>query len=411
MTSITLKELLRQTRELVSDPEDRLYGDLDASMADAIKCLLEGIAVSEVEKRAGVRLYERGECRQDYRNGYREREVQTAYKTITIRIPRLREQGYVPSYLKPGHRAIAEVENWVAKAFLVGMHRADIIRFMEETTGCRPSDKLIKRVQKGLDAKVKAWKERKLEGKYIYLFLDAAWVKDIVGIKASRICILTAVGITEDGKKEILGYERAQRENESNWRGFLRRLVARGLNPSHLKLVISDEHKGILPAISEVLGDVPYQLCWAHRVRNILKGADKSDRHELLEDLRRIYGAAHKVAAKSAFREWKLRWSGKYPQLILNVEEDLGYLLSFYDCPELHWKYLRTTNPIERVFLELRRRRFGCGAFANRESSERIVFGVFLWLNTLWERKDIWQERARRKKKAKQKTAQERLIA
>jgi len=410
MTSITLSQLLRQARELVSDPEDRLYGDLDASMADAIKCLLESIAVSEVEKRAGIRLYERGETREDYRNGYRSRKVQTAYKTITIRIPRLRNQGYVPSYLEPGHRAIAEVEEWVSKALLVGMHRADLIRFMEETTGCRPSDKLMGRVQENLDIKAKKWKERTLKGTYTYLFLDAAWVKDIVGIKASRICILTAVGITKEGKKEILGFERAQRESESSWRGFLSRLVHRGLDPSLLKLVISDEHKGILPAVAEVLGDVPYQLCWAHRVRNILKVADKSDWHELVEGLRRIYKAAHKVAAKQAYRNWKLRWLEKYPQLVANIEEDLGYLLNYYDCPGLHWKYLRTTNPIERVFLELRRRRFGCGAFANRQSSERIVFGVFLWLNRLWQNKDIWQEQANHKDTA-QSPSTVRLIA
>jgi len=403
MASITLSEVLRQTRELVSDPEDRLYGDLDASMADAIKCLLEGIAVSEVERRAGVRLYERGESRSDYRNGYRKRKVQTAYKTITIHIPRLRGQGYVPSYLESGHRAIAQVEEWVAKAFLVGLHRADIIRFMDETTGCRPSDRLIKRVQEGLDKKVKKWKERRLTGRYEYLYLDAAWVKDIVGVSASRICILTAIGITEDGEKEVLGFERAQRESESSWRGFLSRLVHRGLDRSLLRLVVSDEHKGILPAISEILGDVPYQLCWAHRVRNTLKAAEKRDRCELVEGLRQIYGAAYKKAAKSAFRHWKSRWSEKYPQLVANLEEDLGYLLSHYDCPELHWKYLRTTNPIERAFLEIRRRRFGCGAFANRQSSERIVFGVFLWLNKLWKGKNIWQERARKAKRDQQK--------
>ena len=403
MSSITLREVLRQTRELVSDPEDRLYGDLDSAMADAIKCLLERIAVSEVERRAGARLYERGEFRSDYRNGYRKREVQTAYKTITIRIPRLRGQGYVPSYLEAGHRAIAEVEEWVAKALLVGMHRADIIRFMEEVTGCRPSDKLIGRVQEGLDAKAREWKTRRLTGRYEYLYLDAAWAKDIVGVIASRICILTAVGITEDGEKQLLGFERAQRESESSWRGFLSRLVQRGLDPMALRLVISDEHKGIEPAIGEALGDVPYQLCWAHRVRNILKAADKMDRHDLVEGLRRIYKAAHRVAAKSAFREWKTRWGGKYPRLVAALEEDLGHLLAHYDCPELHWKYLRTTNPIERVFLELRRRRFGCGAFANRQSSERIVFGVFLRLNKLWKGKSIWQERAQKAKRTRQK--------
>lgn len=399
MGSITLNEWARQTRELVSDPEDRLYGDLDTAMADAIKQLLEGIAVSEVERRAGVKLYERGERRSDYRNGYREREVQTPYRTITIRIPRLREQGYVPSYLEPGHRAVAEVEEWVGKALLVGMHRADIIRFMEDTTGCRPSDRLIKRVQDDLDHQAKKFKERKLKGGYVYLFLDAAWVKDIVGANATRICVLTAVGITENGEKELLGFERSQRENESSWRGFLTRLKERGLDPSRLSLVISDEHKGLASAVAEILGDVPHQLCWAHRVRNIFKAIAKADRRAMLEGLKAIYAAIHKTAAQAAFKAWKLQWLEKYPSVVQNLEEDLGQLLCHLDMPELHRKYLRTSNPIERVFLELRRRRFGCGAFANRAQSERVVFGVFLWLNRKWKGKNIWLERIRKQQK------------
>lgn len=401
MASITLREVLRQTRQLVSDPEDRLYGDLDSTMSDAMTCLLERLALSEVEKRSGVRIYERSESRTDYRNGYRKREVQTTFTTITIRIPRLRGQGYVPSFVKPGHRAITAVERWVSKALLVGLHRADIIRLMEEIAGCRPSDKLIARVQEDLDRQAKAFKERPLAGKYEYLFLDAAWVKDIVGVRASRVCILTAVGITECGEKEILGFERAQRECESSWRGFLTRLKERGLDPGLLRLVISDEHKGLGAAIGEVLGDVPYQLCWAHRVRNILKATSKIDRHELVEGLRAIYKAAHKEAAKAAFRAFRLRWSGKYPQVVAGLGEDLGSLLCIYDEPELRQRYLRTTNPIERVFLELRRRQFGCGAFANRHQSERIVFGVFLWLNGIWQGKDIWQVQARKAKRTK----------
>lgn len=401
MGSITLREVLRQTRELVSDPEDRLYGDLDSAMADAICCMFERLALSEVEKRTGVRIYERSACRKDYRNGYRNRQVQTSFTTITIRIPRLRGQGYVPSFIEPKHRAIATVEDWVSKALLVGMHRADIIRFMEEITGCRPSDTLIARVQDDLDRQAKAFKERKLMGRYEYLFLDAAWVKDIVGVRASRVCILTAVGITGTGEKEVLGFERSPRECESSWRGFLVRLKERGLDPSRLRLVISDEHKGLGSAIGEVLGDVPYQLCWAHRVRNILKATQKADRHELVESLRAIYKAAHKEAAKAAFRAFRLRWREKYPHVVAGLGEDLGNLLCIYDEPELRRKYLRTTNPIERVFLELRRRRFGCGAFANRRQSERIVFGVLLWLNRMWKGKDIWQVRARKAKPAK----------
>ena len=214
-----------------------------------------------------------------------------------------------------------------------------------------------------------------------------------------RICVLTALGVTEDGEKRLLGFERSQRENESAWRGFLTRLKDRGLDPSRLRLVISDEHKGLASAVAEVLGDAPHQLCWAHRVRNIFKVIAKADRRATLEGLKAIYAAAHRTAAQAAFKAWKLRWLEKYPSVVQSLEEDLGQLLCHLEMPELHRKYLRTTNPIERVFLELRRRRFGCGAFTNRAQWERVVFGVFLWLNRKWNGRDIWLGRARELRK------------
>jgi len=272
------------------------------------------------------------------------------------------------------------------------MSRAQVIKYMGDAIGARPSDAVIKRVLERFDILAKEFKERNLAKKYVYLFLDAAWAKDMVGVNAASICILTAVGITEDGQKEILGFERSAKESESAWRGFLTRLVGRGLDPRSLSLVISDEHKGIEPAVSEVLGDVAYQLCWAHRVRNILKAADKADRKEMVAGLRDIYRAAHKTAAIQAYIAWAKRWSEKYPNLVANLREDLGKLLRFYECPTKHWKYIRTTNPIERCFLELRKRRFGCGAFADKRSCDRVVFGVFSWLNERWEGKSIWMK-------------------
>jgi putative transposase len=392
MESITLGEALRQTQALVNDSEDRAYGDLGPAMADMAKCMLEGMAHSEVEKRVGVRLYERGEERTDYRNGTRERGVQLPFAYLRIEIPRLRGGGYVPSFLDPGHRAVREVEEYVAKGLLLGISRADIIRYMADAGGCRPSDRLIERVVNDLDRLAREFKERRLTKKYVYLFLDAAWAKDIVGVNATRVCILTAVAVTEDGEKEILGFERVIHESETAWRGFLSRLRERGVNPNALSLVISDEHKGIEPAVAEVFGDVAYQLCWAHRIRNIFKATDKADRPEMVAGLRSIMRAAHKTAARRAFRIWASRWKEKYPSLVANTQQDLGKLLRFYDCPKKHWQYIRTTNPIERCFLELRRRRFGCGAFANTRSCDRVVFGVFSLLNRLWEGKSIWMK-------------------
>lgn len=398
MGSISVREVLRKAANYIGDSEDEIWGELNSTMAGLTKLFLEALAESEVEQRIGVRHYQRGEMRTDQRNGYRTRKAQLSYTVVEIRIPRLRGQGYIPSYLEPNRRAISIVEGWVEKAFLAGLSRSEVIRLMESTTGCRPSEGVIRQVQSALDERVKEFKERPLIKRYRYLFLDAVWAKDIVGINATRICILTAVGITSEGEKEILGFERAPLENESAWRGFLSRIVSRGLKPGDLELVVSDEHKGLMNAVCEVLGDVPYQLCWAHRCRNVRKQVAASDRRSVIAGLQDVYKAVHLASAKDAFRRWSSRWSEKYPSVVHMVTEDIGYLLAFYRCPELHWEYLRTTNPIERVFRELRRQQYGSGAFANREACNRAVFRVFNWLNEIWQGKDIWQPRIRKRK-------------
>ena len=215
MTSITVKEVLRKAASRIGDSEDLVYGELDSATLGVTKLLLEALAESEVERRIGVQLHERGDTRCDYRNGYRSRLVQMSHQAVEIQIPRLRGQGFVPSFLEPNRRAIQEVEGWVGKAFLSGLGRSDVVRLMESTTGCRPSDDLLRRVQDDLDRQVKLFRERPLLGRYQYLFLDAAWAKDIVGVAATRICIMTAVGVTYSGEKEILGFERTGTENES----------------------------------------------------------------------------------------------------------------------------------------------------------------------------------------------------
>jgi len=398
MESISLKEVLERAACRIGCDEDSVWEDLNSATAGLTKLLLETLAESEIERRTGARLYERGCGRIDHRNGYRSRTVQLSYQVLEIRIPRLRGGGFVPSFLEPGHRAIAQVESWVDKALMSGLSRSEMIRLLESTTGCRPSDSLVRRVQCRLDERVKAFRERPLRGRYQYLFLDAAWAKDLVGLNATRICIMTAIGITYSGEKEILGFERMPIESESSWRGFLRRLVERGLKPSELMLVISDEQGGLLNAASEVLGDVGHQLCWAHRMRNVRKAVNVCDRKAVIAGLQEVYQAPNLEAAKSALRRWCARWQEKYPAVVASVAEDSGHLLAFFACPELHWEYVRTTNPIERAFRELRRQQFGCGAFANRNACYRAVYRVFSWLNDLWSSKDIWEPRKRKKK-------------
>jgi len=398
MREFTCSALTRQV--LADDSEAARYGDLTSVLADSARCLLESMAVSEVEQRLGYRLYERGADRSDYRNGYRERTVQLPFAVLTIKVPRLRGQGYVPSFLERDRRAVRDVEEWVARGLVCGLSRAQVCAYMEQTCGLRPSDGLIKQVQSRLDLLAKSFKERPIADKFEYLFLDAAWVKDIVGDGAVRICILTAMGVTYSGEKQILGFERVKQESESTWRGFLQRLVGRGLDPRSLRLVVSDEHYGIIKAVPEVLGEVAHQLCWAHRMRNAVKVIAKSDFKPFVESLRRVYTACNKVEARTMWVIAKKRWGAIYPTLIATIEKDLRSLLAFLDSPQEHHKYIRTSNPIERVFLELRRRRYGCAAFADVKACDRALYGVYETINRKWKGRDIWFER-----RAKQATA------
>jgi transposase-like protein len=301
------------------------------------------------------------------------------------------------------------LQDWVAEALVAGANRATIRRIVLQCTGCYPSEGLLKRVCRTLDEAAKAFKERLLRDRYEYLFLDAAWVKDIVGLQAGRVCILTAVGVTPAGRKEILGFERVGLECAQAWRGFLTRLKERGLDVSALRLVVSDEHKGIRAAVEEVLGDVAHQYCWAHRMRNVrdAMGRDGRKAHQkaLVDALRRVYLAPHRRGALDAFRAFKAAWAPLHPTIVASVEEDLGHLLAFYGCPELHWEYIRTSNPIERLFVELRRARFGAGAFANPVSCDRVVANVYIRMNKDWADADIWFVRHRRRQKLNARAA------
>ena len=410
MNSVSVLRMARQVRAKADDPEDARFGDLGSHFADALTSTIEAVAESEVAHRVGVGFRERGPARQDQRNGYRKRNVQLSWTSIVVELPRLRGQGFVPQFLETGARAVKELEDWVAEALVVGINRASVRRIITQQTGFYPSEGLLKRVCQRLDVAAKAFKERDLEGPYEYLFLDAAWSKDIVGVRGTRVCILTAIGVTPDGRKEILGFERVRVECAAGWRGFLTRLKERGLNVSSLRLVISDEHSGLRSAVAEVLGDVAHQYCWAHRMRNVREavGRNGGKQHQkpIVDALRLVYQAPHRQAAVAAFRAFKAAWSPVYPTIVASVEEDLEHLLAFYDCPELHREYVRTSNPIERLFVELRRARFAAGAFANPVCCDRVVAGVYIRMNKEWADEDIWYVRLMRRRKLKAKAAE-----
>lgn len=388
MAILALERMFEQLEDWGQDSEDRRFGDLSDLVIENLKRVLEESFEWEARHRVGCWWHERSEDRKDYRNGYRTRDIQSRFGRLRdVVIPRLRYSGFVPSLLQPGRLALRDVEELIAKCLLCGASRREVMEMLTLTLGYPPSGSVIARVQKQLDASAWEFRTRRLTKRYRYLFLDGIVVTVKDGMSGKKWTVLVAVGIDEAGIKEVIGYMRVPRESAAYWQRFLAELVERGLLYDDLFLLVSDDSGAIASAVEEVFADVPHQLCWTHRMARVSEKFESNDRKEGVKGLRAVYLSRSRPAAIRAFREWKARWEAKYPRVVAMVQADLPKLLAFYSCPESHWKYIRTNNPIERLMRDIRHRSYGWAGFANKQSCDRLLFGLFYQRNTDWEDK------------------------
>jgi transposase-like protein len=385
---VSLERMFRQLEDWGQDLEDSRFGDLSVVVCESLKWVLEESFEWEVRHKTGCDIYERHTDRSDYRNGYRYRDILTRFGRLKdVKVPRLRQSGFVPSILSPGRLALADVEELVAKCLLCGGSRREVSGMLTYVLGYPPAGSLIARVEKQLDESANEFRTRKLTKRYQYLFLDGIWVKVRDAKSAKQRVVLVALAIDENGCKEVIGYARAQKESGAAWGRLLANLVERGLDYEKLKLVISDDAAGIARAIDDVFGDIDHQLCWAHRMRNIFEKVAESDRKDCIDGARKTYQAASRSVALRAFDDWQRHWAAKYPSLVAEMAKDLGKLLAFFKCPQSQWRYLRTSNPIERLNRDIRVRTFGWAGFQNKQSCDRLLYGVF------WQRNNDWSDK------------------
>jgi transposase-like protein len=383
---VSLERMFRQLDDLGQDPEDSRFGDLSDVVVKNLKWVLEESFEWEARHKTGCDIYERQSSRSDYRNGYRYRDILTRFGRLEdVKVPRLRHSGFVPSILSPGRLALPDVEELVAKCLLCGASRTEVTEMLTCVLGYPPSGSLNARVEKQINKYATEFRTRRLTKQYRYLFIDGIWVKVKDGNRCSDRVVLVALAVDENGCKDVIGYCRSQKESAAAWTRLLTDLIARGLDADKLDLVISDDSAAIARAVEDVFGDIDHQLCWAHRMCNIFKKVKPEDRKECIAGARLIYQAKNRTAALVAFREWKSRWRAEYPALVADMDKDLGKLLAFFSRPESHWKYLRTSNPIERLNRDIRARSHGWAGFQNKDSCDRLLFGVFYQANNRWK--------------------------
>jgi len=372
-------------RRLQASKHEFFFEDLDQLMKERHQQFLEELMGYERQCFINVHPYQRSESRVDQANGFYERRLTTRLGVLELKVPRTRSGHFQTQVLQRYQRREPVIDQALREVFLLGVSTRQSGRALATLVEEAVSASTVSAVAKALDSAVHSFHRRRLSDPYRYLVLDGVSVRIRLVGRVQRRMVLCAYGVTRQGRRELIDFQVVKAEAEDTWYGFLWGLWSRGLHGEVLELIATDGQPGLIRALGRLWAAVPHQRCWAHKLRN-LENKLKASQRPCLEEAKLIYQAPNQTEAIARFRHWKSRWQKAVPKAVACLEDDLEELLAFFDCPKAHWKRLRTTNVIERLFVEVRRRIRTMCAFTTRSSCERILFSVFDRMNTNWSR-------------------------
>ncbi len=374
-----------QFQVFLEDLRESFWGDLQGKVRDTLKKLLEADSEQRMEQYLGLKWYERAEEREDSRNGFYERDYVTPWGIIRFRVRRTRRQSFLPRMLRAFERRAPEVAELIRQAFLRGIPTRGVGRVVALLTEEPVSAQTVSKLVKVLDGQVEAFHQRRLDDRWAYLVLDGVWMKVRRAWGPQRVLLLVAYGIRPNGERQLLAFQRAKGESQAGWEGFLNTLRERGLLGEQLQMIITDGCAGLAAALQTVYPRAKHQRCWVHKMRNICEAVRRRDHDEVKRDAQAIYLAPSLAEARRAFQHFKWNWQRVYPRVVKSLEKDLPELLNFYAFPKHLWRKLRTTNAIERCFVEVRRRTRPMVVFTNVQSVDRIIYAIFNRFNEDWK--------------------------
>jgi putative transposase len=367
---MTIEEVVRQ---VLRDE----HGDV---IRESVRAVAQELMQAEVSELIGAEHGERTEDRATHRNGYRPRRWDTRAGEIELQIPKIRQGSYFPSFLQPRKRSEQALVSVVQQAYVCGVSTRRVDQLVE-SLGLRISKSEVSRIAGLLDEQVRAFRERPLEGRYPYLFVDAKIEKVRDGGRVQRKAVVVAHAVHETGRREIIGLDIGEAETEAFWTEFLRSLVARGL--LGVQLAISDAHPGLKSALAQVLG-APWQRCTVHFLRD-LRGHVRREQHDALGAIvRQLFTAPTGDEARRRLRDAVGQLERRHPKIAALLEEAEHDILAFYAFPAEHWSKLRSTNPLERVNREIGRRSDVIGIFPNDAALIRLAGALLLEQNDEW---------------------------
>ena len=373
-TETKRKSATAEVTALLEGDEDRLRPLLQE--------LVQEILEQEMTEALGAKAHERSAERLGYRAGHYPRSLVTRVGKLELRVPRDRDGRFSTELFERYQRSEQALVSALAQMYIQGVSTRKVKAITEELCGHSVSASTISRINKRLDKTLTAFAQRQLEEPTPYLILDARYEKvREQGVIRSQ-AVLIAIGINWEGRRQILGVELAQRESQSSWKAFLSGLRDRGLHG--VEFVVSDDHDGLKKAIREVLKQASWQRCYVHFLRNALDHIPRKADDDCLQELRWLYDRRNIDEARSDLAAWIERWQSKYPRLTDWVEDHIEETWTFYRLPRQHHKHLKSTNMLERLNEEIRRRTRVVRIFPNADSCLRLVRALAVETHEDW---------------------------
>lgn len=352
-------------------------------MAQVLALLLNEVMKIERARALGAGPYERTEGRQGYANGFKPRTILTRMGPVTLAVPQARGVDFYPSSLEKGIRSERALKLAVAEMYVQGVSTRKVAAVAEQLCGVEISSAQVSRVAALLDADLKTWRERPL-GAVPYLILDARYEKVRHGGSVVSCAVLVAIGIDDAGRRSILGTSVSLSEAEPHWRDFLASLQARGLHG--VKMIASDAHAGLREALNARFPAVPWQRCQFHLAQNAMAYVPKeSMRKQVGASLRAVFDAPDRPEAERQLDLAVKKYRATAPKLAEWLESNVPQSLTAFSLPASHRRRLRTTNMLERVNREIKRRTRVATMFPNEASALRLVSAVLMEISEEWE--------------------------
>jgi transposase-like protein len=359
-----------------------LLADDEAFVRAVVRAALQEVLEAEMTEAVGAAKGERTPVRLGYRSGYYGRTLITRVGTLELRVPQDRDGRFSTELFERYQRSERALVAALAEMYVQGVSTRKVKTITEELCGHSFSASSISAINKKLDERLAQFASRRLTEAFPYLILDARYerVRE-AGVIANQ-AVLIAIGIDWDGRRQILGVELANRENRSSWRDFLLGLRDRGL--SGVEFVVADDHDGLKAAIREVLPEAADQRCYVHFLRNALDYVPRKVDDDCLQELRWLYDRRDLAEARADLATWIGKWQAKYSRLVTWVEENIEETLTFYRLPRQHHKHLKSTNMLERLNEEIKRRTHVVRIFPNAESCLRLIRALCVETHENW---------------------------